>query len=72
LKSTTNSIAVSGRWERAVFEEWFLQETVDIAGDYGLDCLTGCYVISSSRSEFSTQQSGKGPGGLIQVGNASG
>ncbi|MCY3727057.1 MAG: hypothetical protein OXF95_10510 [Rhodobacteraceae bacterium] len=48
MKSTTNSIAVSGRRERAVFEAWFQQETVGIAGSSGLDCLTGCHAISVS------------------------
>ena len=55
-----------------MFEAWFQQETVDIAGSSGLDCLIGCNAISSFLSEFSKQQPGKGSGRLIQVGNASG
>ncbi|MCY3726371.1 MAG: hypothetical protein OXF95_07030 [Rhodobacteraceae bacterium] len=55
-----------------MFEAWFLLETVDIAGTYWLDHLTGCHAISSSLSEFGKQQPWKGSGRLIRIGNACG
>ncbi|MXZ51018.1 MAG: hypothetical protein F4073_01910 [Rhodobacteraceae bacterium] len=45
FKSTTNSIAVSGRRERAMFEVWLLQETLDSAISSGPDHSTGCHAI---------------------------
>ena len=43
----------------------------DGARSSGLDCLTGCHAISSSLSEFRTQQPGKDLGGNQSM-NASG
>ncbi|MDE2761057.1 MAG: hypothetical protein OXH90_12255 [Paracoccaceae bacterium] len=59
MKSTTNSIAVSGRRERAVFEAWFQQETVGIAGSSGLDCLTGAMLFPLSCRNSANSNPGK-------------
>ena len=66
LKSTIDSIAISNRRERVMFEAWFLQVNFNCQKD----CLTSCHAMFSLL-EFNKQQPGKGSGRLIRIGSVS-